>query len=200
MKKPFALFCALCLMPTFSAQAWVGGPFSNNTFFEPGGDDGVYEASATAINGIGLYRFSVGNNFDGVNPQGVNASVPSQNTVTPGQVVTIPGIASGNIVIGGLGNAFSNIWFYQGVQYFGTTLGTANSAMGRVMGFGSARNGNGLGNVTLESSFRGSYVQYSKLLPATAFRGVGNAFVSTGQRFRFTVFGNRVSNRITFGL
>ncbi len=69
MKKIFALFCAVFLMPTFSAQAWIGGPFSNNSFFEPAGTDGVYEATATALNGIGSIAFSVGNEFQGAGAQ-----------------------------------------------------------------------------------------------------------------------------------
>lgn len=60
MKKAFAVFCALVLMPGLNAQAWVGGPWSNNNL-EPSGDDGVYEAVATATNGLGLYRWGVKN-------------------------------------------------------------------------------------------------------------------------------------------
>jgi hypothetical protein len=59
-------------MPSFSAQARIGGPFSGNTYFPENGDDGVYEVAATATNRTGLYRIVVGNEFERVNPEGVN--------------------------------------------------------------------------------------------------------------------------------
>ena len=201
MKKTFALFCALCLMPSFSAHAWVGGPFSNNSFFEPEGPDGVYEASATAINGIGIYRFVVGNQFPGVAPGSVTTSVPQPAQADPGAIiVNIPAISSGNVVIGGLGSPFSNIWFYRGVQYFGSTFGTANPVIGQVIGIASARNEFGQGVRELTSAFRANYVQYSRLIAATPFQGVGRAQTEDGDRFRFTVFGSKVSKDILFGL
>lgn len=200
MKKLFALFCAVCLMPAFSAQAWIGGPFSNNSFFQPAGTDGVYEASATAINGIGIYRFTVGNEFPGVNPQGVQASVPSQQAVPPGNIIIVPGIASGNFVIGGLANTFTNVWYFRGVQYFGTTLGTVSAVSGKVVAMASGRNGNGVGNRILTSTFKANLVNSGKFIAATPFIGVGRAATNGGVRFRFTVLGSKVSNNITFGL
>ena len=61
MKKAFAVFSALILMPGLNAHAWVGGPWSNDSY-QHNGDDGVYEAVATATNGIGIYRWGVSNN------------------------------------------------------------------------------------------------------------------------------------------
>lgn len=201
MKKLFALFCAVCLMPTFSAQAWIGGPFSNNSFFEPAGTDGVYEATATALNGIGLYRFTVGNEFPGVNPQGVQASVPSQipNTGNNNPII-VPGIASGNFVIGGLANTFTNVWYFRGIQYFGTTLGTVNAVSGKVVGMAFGRDNNGLGNRIITSTFKASLLSTGEFVAATPFMGVGRGSTNAGIRFRFTILGSKVSNNITFGL
>lgn len=201
MKKYFAIFCALCLMPTFSAHAWVGGPFSNNSFFGETGADGVYEATASTVNGIGLYRFSVGNEFEGVNSQTVAASVPiQQNTGTGGSLITLPGISSGNVIIGAWGNGFTNIWYYQGVQYFGTTLGTVNSARGSVVGMATSRDNNGLGTNTISTVFRARLLGTSDIIASTPFQGVGRAQTSAGVRFRFTVLGSKVSNNLFFGL
>jgi hypothetical protein len=200
MKKIFALFCAVCLMPTFSAQAWIGGPFSNNSFFEPAGTDGVYEATATALNGIGLYRFSVGNEFQGVNSVGVNATVPSQVVFQPGSIVTVPGISSGNVVIGAWGNGFTNIWYFRGIQYFGNTLGTVNAVAGKVVGMASGRDNQGQGNRQITSSFKANLVNSSEFIAATPFIGVGRAATNAGIRFRFTIIGSKVSNNLFFGL
>ena len=200
MKKIFALFCAVFLMPSFSAQAWIGGPFSNNSFFEPAGTDGVYEATATAFNGIGLYRFAVGNEFTGVNPQSVAATVPSQVVFQPGTIVTVPGISSGNVVIGAWGNGFTNIWYYRGIQYFGTTLGTVNAVAGKVIGMAASRDNNGQGNRQIASAFRANLVNTSEFIAATPFIGVGRAATNGGIRFQFTVLGSKVSNNLLFGL
>jgi len=61
MKKGIGLFLAVVLMPAMSAQAWIGGPWSANTYAS-NGDDGVYEAVATMTDGVGMYRWGVGNN------------------------------------------------------------------------------------------------------------------------------------------
>ena len=200
MKKIFAAFCAIVLMPSFSAQAWVGGPFSNNSFSEVGGDDGIYEASASTVNGIGLYRFAVGNEFEGINPQGVAASVPSTVVFQFGTQVTVPGISSGNVVIGAWGNGFTNIWFYRGVQYFGATLGTVNSSNNTVIGMATSRDNNGVGANAISTAFRAKLIRSSNLIAATPFQGIGRAQTSAGDRFRFTVLGSKVSNTFTFGL
>jgi hypothetical protein len=185
MKKIFTVFCAICLMPTFSAQAWIGGPFSNNSFFGEDGDDGVYEAAASAFNGIGLYRIVVGNDFDGVNPKGVSASVPSQIPVPGINTVTVPGISSGNVVIGAYGSSFSNVWYYEGVFFTQvSTLGTASSVMGTVNRFcGGKRWSVGLGLNTLSSSFIANFQGTGKFLPARVFSGSGQGQIGA----RFTV-------------
>ncbi len=200
MKKIFTVFCAICLMPTFSAQAWIGGPFSNNSFFGEDGDDGVYEAAASAFNGIGLYRIVVGNDFDGVNPKGVNASVPSQIPVPGINTVTVPGISSGNVVIGAYGSSFSNVWYYEGVFYAGVTLGTASSVMGTVNAFAEARDQRGFGLNTLSSSFIANFQGTGKFLPARVFSGSGQGQIGANLPFEFGVYGSKVSSRITLGL
>ena len=204
MKKIFAAFCAIVLMPSFSAQAWIGGPFSNNSFSGVNGDDGVYEVVATVRNGLGLYRIVVGNNFPGVNPTGVQASVPSE-TPNTGTVLTdpiqVPGISSGNIFFGGLGGSSSNIWFFEGVTYSGNVTGTVNSAQGRAFGVASAFAGaNQTGN-RISSQFRANLSGRGRLLAVRSFAGTGR-FDSprTGQVIRFTVFGSKISDSILFGL
>lgn len=200
MKKLFALFCAVCLMPAFSAQAWIGGPFSNNSFFQPAGTDGVYEASATAINGMGIYRFAVGNEFAGVNPTAVAFSVPRQVVYQPGTIVQEPSINSGNVVIGAWGGGFTNIWYYRGVQYFGNTLGTVNAVSGQVVGMATSRNNGGAGALQISSAFKARLVSTGPFIAATPFIGVGRAATTGGVRFRFTVLGSKVSENLTFGL
>jgi hypothetical protein len=139
MKKIFTLFCAICLLPNFSAYAWIGGPFSGNSFFGAGGDDGVYEAAATAVNGIGLFRIVVGNEFNGVNPTGVQSSGSSQQQ--GGLLATtfeVTGVQSGNVVIGSYASGASNVWFFEGLFYSGRTYGTASSTLGIVQGIAEA--------------------------------------------------------------
>lgn len=199
MKKIFAVFCAVVLMPSFSAQAWIGGPFSNNSFLGESGDDGVYEAAATAMNGIGLFRISVGHNFPGIRPEGVNASVPSMGTVqsegdTP---IPVPGISSGNVVIGAWGSSFTNIWYYEGVYYEGITFGTASSAMGTVTGFARA---DGPSGIRLSSAFIARFDGNGKFLPVRVFSGSGEGQLEGGDPFPFDVYGSKVSNKLTFGL
>lgn len=192
-------------MPTFSAQAWIGGPFSGNSFVQVGGDDGVYEVVATARNGIGLYRIVVGNNFPGVNPTEVRASVPSQipNTGTPfTDPIVVPGLNSGNIFFGGLGSNSSNIWVFEGISYFGNVIGTVNSAQNQVAGVGTAFTGANQTGDRLSSFFRAKLTNSGKLLPVRAFSGQGRFGLSTepGRVVRFTVFGSKVSDEILFGL
>jgi hypothetical protein len=204
MKKIFAAFCAIVLMPSFSAQAWIGGPFSNNSFFEPAGTDGVYEASATTLNGIGLFRFSVGNEFQGVNNNQVTTTVPGDNVVDTSSlnpvVITTPGIASGNAIIGAWGNVFTNFWYYRGVQYVGRTNGTVNATLGKVIAFATSRDNLGQGTNVITTAFSANLVNTGEFIAATTFIGVGRAFTSQGQRFRFTVMGSKVSNNIFLGL
>ena len=206
MKKIFTVFCAICLMPTFSAQAWIGGPFSNNSFFGEDGDDGVYEAAASAFNGIGLYRIVVGNDFDGVNSAGVTSSLPVVNQsdpVPPGFILLPPvvtgTIGSGNVVIGAYGSSFSNVWYYEGVFYAGNTLGSASSVMGTVTAFSQARDDNGTGPNIMSSSFIANFQGTGKFLPARVFSGSGQGQIGANVPFEFGVYGSKVSSRITLG-
>lgn len=132
MKKIFAIFCAVVLIPGMNAQAWVGGPWSNNSPLESG-DDGVYEAVATATNGSGLYRWAVGN-------QTISTADAATADGGGGAGGTQP--SSANVLFGAglLATASSNVWYYQGVTYYGRAFGTVNSAMGivSVIGNGTA--------------------------------------------------------------
>lgn len=197
MKQFFAIFCAFVLLPMFTTQAWVGGPFSNNNFLGDDADDGVYEAVASTVNGLGLFRIVVGNNFAG-SQQFNTATVTVPVFDDDGNLIatlTFPGFNSGNVVIGGFGTA-TNVWYYRGVSYSGSTLGTANSALGIVQATGAATDG---GTQSISSAFRARFDRSSKLLPASAFSGTGRAVSSSGGRFRFTVFGTKVSDDILFG-
>jgi hypothetical protein len=140
MKKIFVLFCAVFLMPTFSAHAWIGGPFSGNTFFGETGTDGIYEAIATAENGIGIYRITVGNEFEGAAAAQLQAtgSEPFTAEGNLAQPIGFSDVKSGNAVIGAFGSFWSNVWYYRGEVYRGRTLGTANFVQGAVTGIGEA--------------------------------------------------------------
>lgn len=208
MKQLLALFCALVLMPSFSAHAWIGGPFSNNTYFGENGDDGVYSASASGPNAIGLFRFSVGNNFQG---SGDIVTAEVETVVfdifgDPATSIITPGFNSGNTTIGGFGTA-SNVWFFEGISYRGSTLGNVDSVSGSVFAVASASSGTEAGAPTLSSAFQGALVSSGEFLPATGFTGVGEGsatvtegMVETTTDFGFTVFGTKVSDSIFFGL
>lgn len=202
MKKTFAVFCALFLMPMFSAQAWIGGPFSNNSFFGESGDDGVYEATATTKNGIGLYRIVVGNDFEG--SQEI-VTAPSRVPLTDGQgnligFIDTVGVNSGNVIIGAFGQA-SNLWFIEGVSYSGRTTGTVNSVSGAVVAVATAQDSTS--TLLLSSAFRARILGTGRSLPVSSFVGRGRGSVAGGATpltFRFSVFGSKVSNDIFFGL
>ena len=197
MKQLFALFCAFVLLPSFSAHAWIGGPFSNNTFFGEVGDDGVYEAVATTENGIGVFRIVVGNEFPGVNPSGVVASAPAEDAASGDRIIEVPGLNSGNIIIGAFGTT-SNIWYLEGVSYLGTTLGTVNSTLGVVFAIGEAT---GAGGDVINSGFTATMTRAGRFLPVSGFSGEGQLQVSTENFQReFSVVGTKVSNSILFGL
>lgn len=129
MKKVLGIFLAIILMPAAQVQAWIGGPFSNNSHFV-NGDDGIYEAYATVQNGTGLFRFAVRNN--GVSSEG-----------------TVGGINPSNVDFGGILTSSSiNIWYYRGITYVGNTIGMANSDLGIVSATGNAVAGNNVFNNT----------------------------------------------------
>jgi hypothetical protein len=208
MKKIFALFCAVFLMPSFSAQAWIGGPFSNNAFFGETGADGVYEATASAVNGLGIYRIVVGNQFQGVGTAQLQNTGNNTSTVINGnggggggggggtsvRPIDFTQIRSGNTVIGVFGSYWTNVWYYRGVSYRGRTLGTANFAAGTVMATGQAYSTeavNSIGgtvpqdltpNASINSSFRAQVRSSGKLIAARTFRGTGVAQVRFADR------------------
>ncbi len=205
IKKLFAIFCAFCLMPLVSAQAWIGGPFSNNSYFSDNGDDGVYEAVGTATNGVGLFRILVGNTFEGVTPEGVIQSLPGLEAVPPGNLIPTQGIASGNVVIGALGSPYalsSNIWYYQGTAYFGNSRGIVNSVMGQVVCVANAAENAGAGPDSIGSFFQAQLSASGPFLPARAFAGSGELRVSTdpNSSVPFTVFGTKVASELLYGL
>jgi hypothetical protein len=202
MKKIFAAFCAIVLMPSFSAQAWTGGPFSQNSYFGEDGDNGVYEAIGTGRNAIGIFRIVVDNTGQ--------ETTPTTTTTTPGTgtgggtttVVTFP--VSGNTSIGGLTSENSNSWFVEGIAYFGDTLGTVNSVLGIVSAIGFAVDQANNSNLA-DSAFTARTSSSAKNLPASAFRGKGKVRITRNggqdeRLIRFSVFGSKISNTVNYGL
>jgi hypothetical protein len=200
MKKIFAAFCAIVLMPSFSAQAWVGGPFSQNSYFGEVGDTGIYEAIGTGRNAIGIFRIVVDNTGqEGTATTTTTTAVPGAVTST---VVTFP--VSGNISIGGQTSNNSNSWFVEGIAYFGDTLGTVNSVLGIVSAIGFAVDEANNSNLA-DSGFTARTSSNAKKLPASAFRGKGKLRITRngGQDenlIRFSVFGSKISNTVNYGL
>lgn len=120
MKKLFAIFFALAVIPSFHAHAWVGGPFDNNNF-TPEGDDGIYEAVATLANGVGLYRWGVGN----------RATAAAYTDTRQGN--------TGNVQFGAFqGTSNQHTWYFEGNVYYGTCFGTVNGSLGTVQCVGNA--------------------------------------------------------------
>tara|TARA_B110000305_G_C19250703_1_gene544603 strand:+ start:284 stop:688 length:405 start_codon:yes stop_codon:yes gene_type:complete len=103
MKNIIAIFCTLFLAPTSHSYAWIGGPFSNNSYFGESGDDGVYEAIATGPNAIGIFRIVVANEFGGSQDLNTGLTRLPGATATGGGGIAVPAINSGNIFIGGFG-------------------------------------------------------------------------------------------------
>ena len=216
MKKIFAAFCAIFLMPSFSAQAWIGGPFSNNSYFGEKGDDGVYEAVAIPVNnrdnpnqriknGIGMFRWAVTNNSSFSDE--VSTSISTVFFDDEGNVLfTLVDIVpfTSNVYFGGVGRT-SHTWFIEGVAYRGTCEGTANSGLGVVNCTGTASTDDGTG--TIESSFKGNYSSAGdggEGTPISRFRAKGRGTsIDVGNPlgnvdFRFRVFGSKVSQNVTY--
>jgi hypothetical protein len=128
MKKIFAIFTAVILMPASQSMAWTGGPFSNGNAL-PGGDDGVYEAVATTSNGLGIYRFAVRNNGVSSETAGTGATGTNGATTVSSNVQFSAGL---------LAASSSNVWYYKGITYYGTAFGTVNSDAGIVACVGNA--------------------------------------------------------------
>lgn len=207
MKKIFAAFCALVLMPTFSAQAWIGGPFSNNSYFGENGDDGVYEAVAYPVggqfaNGIGIFRWGVGNAtiFTDESTISVSSTVYDDEGNLAGTFVNIRPVTS-NIYFGGTGQV-SHTWFLEGVAYRGNCDGIVNSGLGVVSCIGSATSPTS-SRYTISSSFEGKIDNGGEGLPVTRFTGRGNGrsldFLDPNAtvNFEFVAFGTKVSSYIT---
>ncbi len=200
MKKIFAAFCAIVLMPSFSAHAWIGGPFSQNSYFGEVGDTGIYEAIGTGRNAIGIFRIVVDNTGQQSSETSTTtAPGPGGDTTT---VVTTP--VSGNTSIGGLTSEHSNSWFVEGIAYFGDTLGTVNSALGIISAIAFAVDSANNSNLA-DSAFTARTSSSAKKLPASAFRGKGKLRITRngGQDeglIRFSVFGSKISNTVNYGL
>lgn len=163
MKKVFAVFSAVILMPAYSSFAWIGGPFSQNSYFE-NGDDGVYEAIAATSNGVGLYRFAVRNNgVSGESAAGV-----------------VNGLHDSNVFFnGGLIQATSsNVWYYKGITYLGPCFGTASIELGIVTAIGNA-----------SSTFGGGAGQ-GGINPGGVTQGVNNITIANPTAARNIAFAN----------
>lgn len=205
MKQLFAIFCAVCLMPSMTSFGWVGGPFSNNTYFGENGDDGVYEAVAVPTspgtrNGIGLFRWGVTNDFPGLNPANITSF-----RFTRGDAFTdftIP--VSGNVQFSGV-STFNHSWFLRGVFYTGFCNGTVNSGIGFVSATGVASSTAGItGTVeSISSSFRARFTNEGDGIVVRRFEGRGRASstVDAFGQFRFFAFGSKVHDGVQyFGL
>lgn len=214
MKKIFAAFCALVLMPSFSAQAWIGGPFSNNSFFGEDGDDGVYEAVAfpignkspnrpTVKNGIGTFRWAVTNTKSYTDDVATSLSrvfFDDEGNISF-TLVSVQPITS-NVYYGGVGQ-ISHSWFIEGVAYRGNCDGTVNSGIGSITCIGQATNQEDTSE-SVSSSFRAKFDGSGQGLPVMRFSGKGrgsaiNFFDPTATLpFRFIVFGSRVTPDVNY--
>lgn len=123
MKQAFGIFLAILVMPAFQVQAWIGGPFSNDSY-QSNGDDGVYEAIGTMTDGTAMYRWAVNNeNAGGVAMTGGQAN----------------GAQTSNVQFGGLiGSQNPHIIWYRGIVYYGRCFGIVNSHMKLVSVTGNA--------------------------------------------------------------
>ncbi|MDF1813451.1 MAG: hypothetical protein P1V20_14735 [Verrucomicrobiales bacterium] len=221
MKKIFAILLAVTVIPTFHAHAWVGGPFSNNSF-TPAGDDGIYEAvaipsgtfndaAATAVSGVGLYRW------------GVNNQNAGGTAFTNGLVGN-----TSNVNFGGfIGAISSHVWYINGAVYYGVCFGTVNSSIGQIRVVGNATDSTpavistpaDLNNPDINigtpaqtatfanSTFQGNVRSFPKWYATNNFQGTGQVNVAvnptagipaaSGAAFPIIVFGSRVSFVVT---
>lgn len=201
MKQIFAIFLALCILPCFQTFAWIGGPFSNNSYFSENGDDGVYEAvgipSTAGVNGIGIMRWAVTNSV-AINPD--NLSSVSTSTTFGGVTVTTFVISptTSNVFLGGV-NQISHAWFLQGVSYTGTCNGLVNSGLGIVTCSGLATQGTTTN--TISAGFTASFNNSGTGIPISRFSGTGNGSASNGgviTPFTFNAFGSKVSSQVIY--
>ena len=106
MKKFAAALTFLSvLFQSTSAMAWVGGPYSNNTF--DGKSGGVFQGTMTMKNGSGMFRFATGSEpFNSPNAESV---VFHEGLVFYGDCFgqvdfhakRVSGITNGNTTLGG---------------------------------------------------------------------------------------------------
>lgn len=203
MKQLFAIFCAIVLLPSFSSYAWIGGPFSNNTYFGENGDDGVYEAVGTTTNGVGIFRWGVTNTLTGVDSSLLETRVTSVAVTVGGVTTTTTTVFvdafSSNVYFGGIGR-ISHSWFLEGVAYEGNCYGTVNSGLGFISCVGTADEADGTGG-SISSSFTAEFDDRGDGLPVRRFSGRGNAAVSAAPNtlISFIVFGSKVFDQVNYG-
>ncbi len=196
-QKLFAIFCAVCLLPSFSAQAWVGGPFSNNNSLGLGGEDGVYEAVATAENTVGFIRIVIGNNFEGVNP-------PTPSSIQDPAPSIIQEPASGNVMHGALGNLTNTIWYSEGFVYAGRAFGSILFDS-QIRGISAAADYSDLfysNTNLLTSTFTAGFENTGPHMSGRRFSGLGifSRFgVNPVINSPMVVYGAKVSHRILCG-
>lgn len=128
MKQIIGIFSALVLVPSMQVQAWIGGPWGNESY-QANGDDGVYEAIGTMTDGTAMYRWSVFNE----NPGGAALGGGGGLFGGGGSGVT------SNVQFGGLsGAASSHVIWYRGLIYYGRCFGLVNSHLKQIMVTGNA--------------------------------------------------------------
>lgn len=213
MKKVFGIFAAVILMPSLQVQAWVGGPWSNNSY-QANGDDGVYEAVGSLTDGTAMYRWAVNN-------QGAGS-----NTTFTHPAGSVNGASSSNVQFGGLfGSANPHIIWYRGIVYYGRCFGLVNSGLhgGLVMVTGNATDDASIGGQTLNgitlqsvganvkgianSTFRArinrssynkrfhGYGQVHFIGAGDPVEGITN-FLQHGHKVGMKIFGSQVSTQI----
>jgi|GEM_PF-870007 len=213
MRQLFAIFCALVLLPCFTTHAWIGGPFSNNTFFGETGDDGVYEAVAipgvdnngNPVNGIGLYRWAVTNAQQGFTEDDIIVVNDDGNVNATVGVFPV----TSNVYFGGVGR-ISHSWFIAGISYTGDCFGTVNSGQGIIACVGNAIEAGDVTSVRnttnvdrVSSSFQAAFDDLESV-PVRGFTGTGTAFFNdagaAANNFSFEIFalGSRVSSRVIY--
>ena len=212
MKKVFGIFAAVILMPALQVQAWVGGPWSNNSY-QDNGDDGIYEAVGSLTDGTAMYRWAVNN-------EGTAAG-----TAFTAPAGAINGAHASNVQFGGLfGSTNPHVIWYRGIVYYGRCFGIVNSGLhgGLVMVTGNATDnalsgGQNLNGVTLtaaanpksiaNSTFRArinrssfnkrfhGYGQVHFIGAGDPNEGITN-FLQHGHKVGMKIFGSQVSTQV----
>ena len=205
MKQIFAIFLALCILPCFQTFAWIGGPFSNNSYFSENGDDGVYEAvgipSTAGVNGIGIMRWAVTNSV-AINPDNLTSTAFVTTTTVGGVTTTTTSFTisptTSNVFLGGV-NQITHAWFLQGVSYTGTCNGIVNSGLGIISCSGLATQGTTAN--TISAGFTATFDNSGNGIPIARFRGTGDGTAINGgvtTPFSFNAFGSKVSSQVIY--